>query len=158
MSDKELTALQESNRNYAKRFASDDARRVAEAKLKPIRIEEASKAAIVERLCVNPPLTEANLFDTVAFDKLIEAELEYASRFLPAGAQVKGVGAAAVAADPKVLEAQRLQESKDREFNLNRSARQFNIRSEEAQRVFREGRRAFDPTYCAPTHGARKEA
>lgn len=150
----ELKKLQEANRNIAVRFAEGDARKLAKATLASIRLPESAKTAIEEKVSLNPPLTEALTFDAAAFKPILEAEIQYAASFIPGGVQAVGVGAAGTP-DPKVTEAQRERDLKERDFSLNRSAANMGIKSEAGLRIFREGRRAFDPNYCAkPVVGA----
>ena len=99
--DMDLKQLQEANRNISKRLAKAEAREVAEAKLKPIRLPEASKVAIIERALADVPITETGDFDKDKFAPLLEAEIQYAASFVPGGAQVVGLGAA-TGADPKL--------------------------------------------------------
>lgn len=141
--------LLEANRAIAKRLAKADAREAAEAHLKSIRLPESAKVAIVEKCSLDAPITEAGEFDAAAFKTLIEAEIQYAARFIPGGVAAVGVGAAAIVHDPKVTEAQRERDLKERDFSLNRSASNMGIKSEAGLKIFREGRRAFDPNYCA---------
>jgi hypothetical protein len=148
MADTDLKKLQEANRQISKRLARGDAREAAEATLRPIRLPESAKVAIVEKCCVDVPITEAGDFDKVAFKALLEAEIQYAARFVPNGVKISGVGAGATAPDPKVVEAQRVAEAKDRDRAMDRSARQMGVRTKEGLAIFREGRRAFDPSFC----------
>jgi hypothetical protein len=143
----DLKQLQEANRNISKRLAKAEAREVAEAKLKPIRLPEASKLAIVERALADVPITETGDFDKTKFDPMLEAEIQYAASFIPGGAQVVGQGTAVV--DPKVKEAQAAAGKKDRKRLLNESAERMGIHTKEGKRIFREGRAAFNPQFNA---------
>ena len=140
-----ITKLQEANRSIAKRLAKAEAREAAQTKLRTIRLPEASKTAIVERACADVPITESGEFDSKVFATLLEAEVQYAASLLPGGAHVVGLGAAP--ADPKLAEATRAADEKQRVRELDRSARSMGIKTAEGMRIFREGRSAFDPTY-----------
>lgn len=141
-----LKKLQEANAKIFKGFATGKARELAAATLKPIRLPEASKVAITERACADVPVTEAGDFDEPNFKKALEAEIQYAASFLPAGAKVVGLGA--TAPDPKVIEAEREKNDKARKHAMNRSASNLGITTKEGQRIFREGRGAFDANFC----------
>ena len=140
-----ITKLQEANRSIAKRLAKAEAREAAQTKLRTIRLPEASKTAIVERACADVPITEAGEFDAKVFATLLEAEVQYVASLFPGGAHVVGLGAAT--ADPKLVEATRAADEKQRVRELDRSARSMGIRTAEGMRIFREGRSAFDPTF-----------
>lgn len=141
-----LKKLQEANTKIFKGFATGKARELAATTLKPIRLPEASKVAIMERACVDVPITEAGDFDEAGFKKALEAEIQYAAAFLPDGAKVVGLGVAAP--DPKVVEAEREKNEKVRKHAMNRSASNLGITTKEGQRIFREGRAAFDSNFC----------
>jgi len=140
-----LKKLQEANRAIAKRLAKAEAREAADKTLRTIRLPEASKLAIVERACADVPITESGDFDAAAFKLVLEAEVKYAASLLPGGAQVVGLGTAN--ADPKITEAARVADEKQRTRDLDRSARAMGIKTAEGMRIFREGRSAFDPTF-----------
>ena len=140
-----ITKLQEANRSIAKRLAKAEAREAAQTKLRTIRLPEASKTAIVERACADVPITEAGEFDAKVFATLLEVEVQYVASLFPGGAHVVGLGAAT--ADPKLVEATRAADEKQRVRELDRSARSMGIRTAEGMRIFREGRSAFDPTF-----------
>lgn len=143
-----LKKLQEANLKIFKGFATGKARELAAKTLGAIRLPEASRTAIMERACADVPVTESGDFDEANFLKVLEAEVQYAASFLPAGAKVVGIGA--TAPDPKVIEAEREKNDKLRERAMDRSANSLGLRSEAAKRIFREGRAAFDPNYVAP--------
>lgn len=146
----ELQKLQEATRNINLRLASEPARRLASETLRTIRIPEAAKVAITERALTGVAITEAGAFDEATFKKTLEAEIQFAASFIPGGAQVVGLGTAVVA-DPKVQEANDKREREERKFSLDRSARQFGLKTEEGRRIFREGRSGFDPTFNSLT-------
>jgi len=94
------------------------------------------------------PITEAGEFDGAAFKALLEAEIKYAASFVPGGAHVVGLGSA-TQQDPKITEAARASDEKRRVFEMDRSARAMGVKTKEGLRIFREGRQAFDPTFCS---------
>ena len=147
MDSAELKKLQEANRKIATRLAAAEAREAAAATLRSIRLPESSKVAITERAVAGVPITADGDFDSAAFKTLLEAEIKYAASFIPGGAQVVGLGTA-TAPDPKVQEAARVEDQKSRVLQMDRTARQMGVRTEEGRRIFREGRAAFDPSYC----------
>lgn len=146
MDAEELKKLQETNTRILRGFAETKARVSAATKLTPIRLPEAAKTSILERAIGKVPLTAAGELDETAFGAVLEAEITYAASFIPGGAQVVGLGAVAQP-DPKVSEAQRVKDAADRDFELNRSAASMGIKTEAGRRIFREGRRAFDPQF-----------
>lgn len=99
----ELKRLQESNRKLSQRLARNDARDVAEAKLRPISLPTETKLAIIERAVPNAPITADGDFDAKAFATLLEAEIQYAASLIPGGARIVGMGTV----DPKLTEADR---------------------------------------------------
>ena len=142
----ELQKLQEATRNINLRMASEPARRLATTTLATIKLPEASKVAITERALTHVAITEAGAFDEAGFKAVLEAEIQYAASFIPGGANVVGIGATAQP-DPKVTEAARERDLKAREFEMNRSAGSFGVKTAEGKRIFREGRAAFDPNF-----------
>ena len=132
-----------------KRLAEVDARKAAASTLSTIRLPESAKLAIVDKACEDVPITEAGDFDEKAFKTILEAEIQYAARFVQGGVKISGVGGA-TAADPKVTEAARAKDAEDRAREMDRSGRAMGIKTKEGLAIFREGRRAFDPSFAAP--------
>lgn len=148
MADTEVQKLREATRLIHIQLAEAPARRLATSVLSDLRLPAASKMAVIERALTHVTVTEAGAFDEAAFKPILEAEINYAASFIQGGVKAVGLGAAqAAAADPKILEAQRLEERERLNASLNRSAGLMGLESETAKRVFREGRAAFDPTY-----------
>lgn len=148
MDAEKLKKLEEANRNISKRLAAADARTFAEAALKSVRLPETAKVAIIEKVSIDAPITEAGDFDKTAMKAIVEAEIQYAARFIPGGVEAVGVGAQPTP-DPKVAEAAQAKAVEDRKFWLNRSASHLHIQTEAGKRIFREGRAGFDPNYCS---------
>lgn len=153
--DAKLKKLEEANRAISKRLARSEAREAAEAKLKPIRLPEASKVAIIERSLADVPIKETGDFDPEAFGKILEAEIKYAANLLPGGARVEGLGAATP--KPEELEARAKESKKERKRALNETATRMGIQTKEGRRIFREGRAAFDPSYNSASGGVAVE-
>lgn len=121
--------------------------------------------AIVERvtarvLAGNIPLTEAGDLDRAKVKTFAEAqlneELEFLKRVNPS--LVTGMGPAPT----QMSEAQRTEVRKEQEQKVAESNKRFAsmmgfYESKVAERIFREGRSAFDVNYNARNHGARAD-
>lgn len=113
----DTTNLEETIKSFNRRFVRNDANTRIAAKITPLKLSEAIKARITERIAMlDTPLTESgDQLDTVAFDVLIEAtvknELDYLSSIGALG-QIKDLGESTPKEPIKLEDAQKtLQEA-----------------------------------------------
>lgn len=146
----EFKKLQESNARLQERLALRDARDFVTAELKTIRLHEATRARLIDRLVTEAPLKDGEL-DKEAFKKLIETAVKEEATYLSqltGGVQVIGMGqaASAVETDPaKIAEAEKEYDETFKE-HMNVLADIFVGEATEenkgARKAFRKGRAA----------------
>lgn len=157
-----VARLEAENRKFKERLAITDASGAVAEYFRSVRVPS---QAIVERvtarvLAGNIPLTEAGDLDRAKVKTFAEAqlneELEFLKRINPS--LVTGMGPAPT----QMSEAQRTEARKEQEQKVAESNKRFAsmmgfYESKVAERIFREGRAAFDVNYNARTHGARAD-
>lgn len=105
MDSAELRKLNESNKKLAQRLALFEARDFADAEIGKLRLPDAAKQRIRERVVANAPLTSDGVLDEKAFAAVIVAEAKDEAEYLnklTGGRNIVGMGTAPLTeADPK---------------------------------------------------------
>lgn len=138
------------------RLALMEARDVATKKLATVRLPDATKQRLVERLTPMAPMTIEGELDTKAFDTLIEAEVKDEAAYLARlteGRIVTGMGSTA---EPvQLTEAQQAEEDRRIESEMDDNAESFGMQSKEAKRIFNRGRSAFQISFNSGAESGR---
>lgn len=116
-----------------------------------VRLPDASKDLIVNRLASAVPFTEAGEIDTAKLKTMVEAEALAEANYLKS-LGVGGVHGMGTASTVEMTEAQRTEETKKMREHVDRIARNlFGVKTDAGAKVFAEGRAAFDPNYNTAT-------
>lgn len=148
--------LLESNRKLSQRLALREARDLAAAELTTLRLPDATKTRLIERVVGMAPINVEGELDTTAFKALIAAEAKDEATYLSSltgGQIVTGMGSA----DGAQPTAEQLAEAaKDRKREGERFAETmgFDESQKAGRRIMMEGRSAFNPNYNSSRNGA----
>jgi hypothetical protein len=134
-----LQELRESNRKLTERLCRADAREMATASLRTVRIAETAKLALVDKCVERTPVKDGDL-DREAFKKVIESELTFVASLMP-GVRVQGLGTAPATVDPKLAEAAEKERETDFKETMNDLADIFMTSANDPK--IRESRRAL---------------
>ncbi len=145
----------ESNRKLHERLALNDARTSASQQLETVRLPDATKKRLIERLVGMAPTNAEGDLDTVAFKTLLEAEVKDEAAYLSSltgGQIVTGMGDAGQGSQPtpeQIAEAE-----KDRKRDAKRFAESMGFgKGTLGRRIMIEGRGSFDPNYNSALNG-----
>lgn len=148
--------LLESNRKLSQRLALREARDMAGVELGSVRLPDATKTRLIERVVGMAPINAEGELDSAAFKTLIEAEVKDEAAYLSSltgGRIVTGngsaEGAAPTEADVKTQEAQRKLENRRLAASLGFSGPEHKV----GRRILEGGRAAFDPNYNSAQNG-----
>lgn len=150
-----VTKLQESlaeskltERRFRERFALQDAAGVVAAYFTTVNVAEGLRKRVTERILSGTvPFTEAGDLDKEKLTKIVEAETKDEAAYissLSGGRIVTGMGTTQAT---ELTEAQKVDASKLREADVNRSASGYGLKTAAGKRIFLEGRAAFDPNF-----------
>ncbi len=152
----EIKKLQETNRKLLQRMALRDARDFAERELGAVRLPDATKTRLIERVVGMAPITADGDLDAKAFKTLIEAEVKEEATYLSnltGGRIVTGMGSdqptQPTAAEIAAQEAQHKVEADRLAISLGFSGPGHKT----GRDIMREGRAAFDPNYNSALNG-----
>lgn len=148
--------LLESNRKLSQRLALREARDMAGTELAGVRLPDATKARLIERVVGMAPINADGELDAAAYKKVIEAEVKDEAAYLSSltgGRIVTGNGSSEGAqpteADIKAQEAQRKAESKRLAETLGFGGKEHKV----GRKILESGRAAFDPNYNSALNG-----
>lgn len=137
-------------RKLAERASVADAASVIADYFTTVRVGEAIQQRVTRRVlgAPLPALLASGELDRAAITKLAEAETKDEVSYIASltGRPVTGMG---VIQETPLTEAQKLEQTKLQERELTSSAHLFGLKGRMAERIFAEGRGAFDPTYNA---------
>jgi len=148
--------LIESNRKLSQRLALREARDVATSELGLVRLPDATKTRLIERVVGMAPITAEGELDAIAYKKVIEAEVKDEAAYLSSltGGQIvtgngSGDGAQPTAAELAEAEKQRKIDADRLAISLGFSGPAHKV----GRDILREGRAAFDPNFNSALNG-----